>query len=247
MELRPAVMSIAGLDPSGGAGLLADIKTFEQLKALGLGCCTAITAQTFTKVLSVSWLSNREIFSQARPLLENISFCKIGIMPGVVATLELVQELLLLKPDLKIVMDPVLKASAGYSFHSDMSFATWKELLPLLFLITPNYDEAIAITGKTSGEAAAEELSGHCAVLLKGGHRTHLKGYDTLYTKNEVYTIPPAATEVFPKHGSGCVLSAAITACLANGQSLTEACTNGKRYTEKVLANNSSLIGYHQL
>jgi hydroxymethylpyrimidine/phosphomethylpyrimidine kinase len=247
MEMRPAVMSIAGLDPSGGAGLLADIKTFEQLSVLGFGCCSAITAQTPTTVLSVTWLPTREILSQARPLLANISFCKIGIMPGVMATLELVRELLHLKPELKIVVDPVLKASAGYDFHQETDAVAWKELLPLLFLLTPNYDEAREITGKTSGEAAAEELSASCAVLLKGGHRTHLKGHDTVYTKSGTHIIAPSATEVFPKHGSGCILSAAITACLAKGQSLTTACTNGKRYTEKVLASHSSNIGYHHI
>lgn len=246
---RPKVMSIAGLDPSGGAGLLADIKTFEQHKVIGYGCCTAITVQTASSFLSVSWLRTGEILAQAKPLLAtgDIGYCKIGIMPGVEATLELVQELTRLQPGIRLILDPVVKSSTGFDFHGQSTFAAWKKLLRSVYLVTPNYEEAKLMAGCEDGELAALQLSAHCNVLLKGGHRTRLSGHDTLYAQGLEYTISPGVAAVTAKHGSGCILSAAITACLANGQQLTDACSNGKRYTEKVLASHSSLLGYHHL
>ncbi|RFS23510.1 hydroxymethylpyrimidine/phosphomethylpyrimidine kinase [Chitinophaga silvatica] len=246
--IRPKAMSIGGLDPSGGAGLLADIKTFEQHKVIGYGCCSAITAQTSAEVFSVSWLSNNEILTQVRPLLEeDLQYCKIGIMPGAKATLELIEDLKMLQPGIRIILDPVLKASAGFNFHASQEFSVWKEILSLLYLITPNAIEAQQLTGINNAEGAALELSASCSVLLKGGHRTQQLGYDILYTQNNIHQFSPGPENVYPKHGSGCVLSAAITSCLAKGMTLTESCSNGKRYTEKLLASHSSLIGYHHI
>ena len=240
-------MSFAGLDPSGGAGLLADIKTFEQHRVNGWGVCTAITIQTPEQFLSVEWLSVSGILAQAKPLLvgRQLKYCKIGIMPDIQALLELVRRVRQLSPGIRIILDPVLKASAGFTFHGNIQQQAWKELLSEIFLLTPNYEEALLLTGLTDGETAAKQLSDHCAVLLKGGHYKNKPGYDILYTGNAIHTFQPIIPEVFPKHGSGCVLSAAVTACLAKGQSTEEACYNGKAYTEKLLASHSSLTGYH--
>jgi len=240
-------MSFAGLDPSGGAGLLADIKTFEQHRVNGMGVCTAITVQTPAQFVSVEWLPVTHILAQAKPLLTShpVRYCKIGIMPDIQSLLELVRQVKQLSPGIRIILDPVLKASAGFSFHSSIHQQAWKDLLSEIYLLTPNYDEALLLTGLADGEAAAGQLSNDCAVLLKGGHRKNKPGYDTLYTHDIIHTYPPVLSAVFPKHGSGCVLSAAITAGLANGLSLHEACNNGKVYTEKLLASHSSLTGYH--
>lgn len=240
-------MSFAGLDPSGGAGLLADIKTFEQHRVNGMGVCTAITVQTPAQFVSVEWLPVTQILAQAKPLLTSstVRYCKIGIMPDIQSLLELVRQIKQQSPGIRIILDPVLKASAGFSFHSSIHQQAWKELLSEIYLLTPNYDEALLLTGLADGEAAARQLSNGCAVLLKGGHRKNKPGYDTLYTGDVIHTYPPVLSAVFPKHGSGCVLSAAITAGLANGLSLHEACDNGKVYTEKLLASHSSLTGYH--
>ncbi|HVI46293.1 MAG TPA: hydroxymethylpyrimidine/phosphomethylpyrimidine kinase [Chitinophaga sp.] len=244
---RPYALSIAGLDPSGGAGLLADIKTFEQHRVYGLGVCTAITVQTASDFISVDWLPVSKILAQVKPLLEyhRIRYCKIGIMEDVKAMLEVVSGLKQLAPDIRIVLDPVLKASAGFSFHNDIQQQHWQQLLQQLYLLTPNYPEAQLLTGCNDGEEAARRLSAFCAVLLKGGHHAQQQGIDILYTGNMVHTYGPGRAAVFPKHGSGCVLSSAITASLALGQSIQEACCNGKAYTEKILASHSSLTGYH--
>ena len=242
-------MSFAGLDPSGGAGLLADIKTFEQHRVYGMGVCTAITVQTPEQFVSVEWLPVTHILAQAKPLLTTcrLKYCKIGIMADIQSLLELVRQIKQWSPDIHIILDPVLKASAGYTFHNTIQQQSWRELLSEIYLLTPNYDEALLLTGLTDGEAAARQLSDWCAVLLKGGHHKNRPGYDTLYTGDVIHTFEPVLQQVFPKHGSGCVLSAAITAGLAQGRSLEEACANGKAYTEKLLASHSSLTGYHHL
>ncbi|CAL1521214.1 Hydroxymethylpyrimidine/phosphomethylpyrimidine kinase [Chitinophaga sp. MM2321] len=242
-------MSFAGLDPSGGAGLLADIKTFEQHRVSGLGVCTAITVQTAADFISVEWLPVTQILAQAKPLLTTttIRYCKIGIMADVHALLELVRKVKQLAPGIRIILDPVLKASAGFTFHGSIHRQSWQELLSALYLLTPNYDEALLLSGHTNGDAAAQQLAAYCAVLLKGGHHTGKPGVDTLYTGHAVHEFLPGGNRVFPKHGSGCVLSASITACLALGQSLHEACYNGKAYTENLLSSHSSLTGYHYI
>lgn len=243
-------MSLAGLDPSGGAGLLADIKTFEAHRIYGLGVCTAITVQTDQDFLSVEWLSAPRIIAQAEPLLKKFApaYCKIGIVADVPALLEVVRALHSLRPGIRIVLDPVLKASAGFNFHENGQASAWQEVLPYLYLLTPNYNEVLALNSQppqTDGQAAAEQLSRHCAVLLKGGHRPGRLGLDTLYTANGKYDLAPGHQPVYAKHGSGCVLSAAITAQLTLGHTLQEACTNGKAYTENFLGSHSSLLGYH--
>ncbi|WP_186452293.1 hydroxymethylpyrimidine/phosphomethylpyrimidine kinase [Chitinophaga polysaccharea] len=246
---RPYVMSFAGLDPCGGAGLLADIKTFEQHRVLGLGACTAITVQTAEQFVSVEWLPVSQTLAQARPLLalHQPRYCKIGIMADIQSMQELVRQVKLLVPGIRIILDPVLKASAGHSFHNSIQQQAWLELLSDIFLLTPNYDEALLLSRLEDGEVAARTLAERCAILLKGGHHKNKPGYDMLYTGDVIHTFPPVLTSVYPKHGSGCVLSAAITAGLANGLSLSEACYNGKVYTEKLLASHSSLTGYHYI
>jgi hydroxymethylpyrimidine/phosphomethylpyrimidine kinase len=245
-------MSLAGLDPSGGAGLLADIKTFESQRTYGLGVCTALTVQTDERFLSVDWLPAGRILAQAEPLLKKFmpAYCKIGIMADVPTLLEVVQALHTLRPGIRIVLDPVLKASAGFDFHANGQATTWQAVLPYLYLLTPNYNEVLALNNDppdADGQAAAQALSRHCAVLLKGGHRPNRSGWDTLYWEEGEQDLAPGSQSISAKHGSGCVLSAAITAQLALGHSLPVACANGKVYTENFLASHSSLLGYHLL
>jgi hydroxymethylpyrimidine/phosphomethylpyrimidine kinase len=241
-------MSLAGLDPSAGAGLLADIKTFEALGVYGLGICTAITIQTDSRFLSVDWQTTDQIIAQATPLLETfpVTYCKIGIVRDASTILEVIQAIRAIQPDVRFVLDPVLKASAGYTFHDNAQLSVWKQVLQQVHLLTPNYHEALLLSGEEDGHTAASALAAYCAVLLKGGHRQERQGVDSLYIgKTDIIDIPAGAETVFPKHGSGCVLSAAITAQLAAGSSLPVACITAKLYTEKFLASHSSLLGYH--
>ncbi|TWW02263.1 hydroxymethylpyrimidine/phosphomethylpyrimidine kinase [Chitinophaga pinensis] len=249
---RPFVLSLAGLDPSAGAGLLADIKTFEALGTYGLGVCTALTVQTDTRFISAEWQSATQIIAQAQPLLETfpVQYCKIGIMKDVDTMLEVINAIRAITPGIRIVLDPVLKASAGYTFHDDTRLSTWRAVLQQLYLLTPNLHEALLLSGEKDGQTAARVLTAYCSVLLKGGHREDKPGIDSLYFHTQqgtgnVLDIPAGKRKVYPKHGSGCVLSAAIAAQLAAGVPLSTACITAKLYTEKFLASHSSLLGYH--
>lgn len=239
-------MSLAGLDPSGGAGLLADIKTFESLNQHGFGVCTALTVQTDDAFLHVDWLPASKIIAQAIPLLEKfpVKYCKIGIISHPAVLLEVLTAFRAIRPEIRFVLDPVLKASAGHVFHTTPA-EQWAAVLPMIDLLTPNYDEAIAMSAENDAEKGAQKLSAHCAVLLKGGHRADKKGVDTLYTANGYTDFKPTSDPASPKHGSGCVLSAAITAWLAKGVDLATACRAGKDYTLRYLKSSPSLFGQH--
>jgi hydroxymethylpyrimidine/phosphomethylpyrimidine kinase len=140
-------------------------------------------------------------------------------------------------PSIKIVWDPVLKASAGYTFHNEITALPLEQILSSIDLVTPNYNEFMQLQLQTD----------LCAVLLKGGHRPDRPGVDTLYEAGSHKTIEFGVEKVFSKHGSGCVLSAAITAQLAHGHSLQQACRKAKQYIETFLNSNDSLLGYHNL
>lgn len=239
-------MSLAGLDPSGGAGLLADIKTFEAQNTYGLGVCTALTVQTDSEFLGAEWITADRIIAQAMPLLEKfpVTFCKIGLIAHPDTLLEVLPALRAIRPGLRFILDPVLKASAGYVFHAALT-QQWMAVLPHVYLLTPNYEEAIAMSGAPDGETGARKMAAFCHVLLKGGHRPDKPGWDTLYNGNEHTDFMPVAVDALPKHGSGCVLSAAITAALARGMPLREACEAGKNYTLRYLQSSPGLLGWH--
>ena len=234
---RPFVVSIAGFDPSAGAGVLADVKTFEQHGVYGFGICSALTVQNDSEFFHVQWLSAAQIIEQLQTLTKKftIAACKIGII-GSLDILQAVTHFLRQhNPRMYIVWDPVLKASAGYAFHESIVAQQLSTILRSIDLITPNYDEWQRFSN----------LAISSAMLLKGGHRPHALGVDTLYERDDAIVIEPGVENVFPKHGSGCVLSAAITAQLAKGDALPDACRAAKRYIESFLNSNETLLGYH--
>jgi hydroxymethylpyrimidine/phosphomethylpyrimidine kinase len=247
--LRPYVMSIAGFDPTGGAGVLADIKCFEQHEVYGFGICTALTIQTDVDFLKNKWLSATQIIAQITPLLSRfeITVVKIGLIKGITVLLEVIACLKQHQPDITIVMDPVLKASAGYEFHDwDDGFEQLLPVLKQIDLITPNYPEMIVLGGKNEVFASAKAWSAYCPVLLKGGHMEDHIGTDYLFEQHHVHELKPGVGQIYQKHGSGCVLSAAITANLAKGKELLAACIGAKQNTEQFLNSNETLLGYHK-
>ena len=166
-------------------------------------------------------------------------------------------------PKIRIVWDPILKASAGFDFHQNSNLKAWQDLLPYLYLITPNWQEIAWLSGGKEGLDAAKELAQHCHVFLKGGHNSEKLGYDYLVVshqssvdsqlpeRNTQYDIRttnfrPKAKNVPPKHGSGCVLSSALTAFLARGFGEQKACLLAKEYVTRFLLSNPTLLGYHK-
>jgi hydroxymethylpyrimidine/phosphomethylpyrimidine kinase len=244
---RPNVLTIAGFDPTGGAGLLADCKTFEQHEVYGFGVCTAGTVQTDDSFFNIHWLSAERIIEQLQPLMNKyvVSACKIGIIDSLETLLEVIGFLKENSPAIQIVWDPVLKASAGYDFHAAETFHDLDIVLAAVTLVTPNYNELQQLQSIRGETLIKDDRAVFCPVLLKGGHRPDALGTDTLYERAGQTIIAAGVEKVFPKHGSGCVLSAAITARLAQGATLQQACRDAKQYTESFLNSNQSLLGYH--
>lgn len=238
-------MSIAGFDPSGGAGLLADIKTFEQLKVQGLGVCTAMTLQTEFQCLSLNWLPLEEILSAIDVLMKNyhVKAIKIGVVKDAEFLSQIVEKIKSINPVVKIVWDPVLKSTSEFSFFDSNTIPDLKNVLNKIDLITPNYNEYKVL----KENYLFENMENSCSVLIKGGHREDKIGTDILIQNGKEISIEPNDTgsNFYPKHGSGCVLSSAIASHLAKGKNLENACRNGKLYIEKFLTGNPTLLGFH--
>lgn len=238
---RPFVLTIAGHDPSGGAGLTADIKTFEQTETYGLSACTAITIQNDTVFERAYWMDETQVMEQILILTKKFALnaVKIGLIPN----WWMLQKILELLDGVPVILDPIMRASAGFKFHDN--FKDY-ELLKKITLLTPNRLEITQLVPDETPEQAAKLLSQYCAVLLKGGHdETHL-GQDQLWQNSQlIATLHANKVAQYSKHGSGCVLSAAIAAQLAKGQPLVEACRVGKQYTEAFLNSTERLLGFH--
>jgi len=270
-EERTYVMSIAGFDPSGGAGILADIKTFEANKVCGMGAVSAITFQNDTEFDGLKWVETDEIVKQVLILKRKFDFTVIKI--GLIKDLETLENVISncqhhislqhtnsrspLHPtssrtrgafsDCQVIWDPIIKASAGFEFHENFESEKLFSVLKNIFLITPNVDEIKFLTGIDDPMEAARELSYYCNVLLKGGHNVVEPGVDYLFTNGKIEKISPTEKNVFPKHGSGCILSSAIAANLALGNDLISSCINAKKYVEQILSSSTTLLGVHHV
>jgi hydroxymethylpyrimidine/phosphomethylpyrimidine kinase len=246
-EVNNYVLSIAGFDPSGGAGILADIKTFEANKVFGMGALSALTIQNDTMFESLTWIEAEDILKQVSILSKRFTFSAVKI--GLIKDLEVLETIITgckqLFPGCCIIWDPIVRASAGFSFHNNFEREPLFSVLKQCSLITPNTEEAQFLAGLNNPVEASRELATYCNVLLKGGHNKEEPGVDYLFMHDKVENIFPTVTEVFPKHGSGCVLSSAIASNLAIGLDLVTSCRNGKKYVERFLSSNQTLLGTH--
>ncbi len=247
MRKRPNILTIAGFDPSNGAGLTADVKTFEVLKCYGFSVCTANTIQNDIDFKDCHWVSAKIILEQIEFLFTRfeINYVKVGIVENWEVLLLLIDKLLALNPKVKIVLDPILKSSSDFNFHSSNNEVLDK-VLSKIFLITPNYKEIEGLYADKSIEDTISYISSKTNLFLKGGHNETALGRDELFTlKGKQFSLQPKLKNCSEKHGSGCVLSSAITSYLSLGFPLLKACYRGKRYTEKFLSSNNSLLGFH--
>lgn len=244
---RPIALSIAGFDPTGGAGVLADIKTFEQHQVTGFAITTANTIQTENEFFEIEWTDLSFVLRSIETLFKryNIQSVKIGIVPSLDYLNQILSVIKAVSPTTQIVWDPVLKSTTAFEFMNMDNQLDLNKMLSIIDLITPNYNEAeILFPGFISNQLWLQnEIP--CAVLLKGGHNPIEIGTDRLFLKDKIIDLLPSNKKCFEKHGSGCVLSSAIASNLALNQTLTEACKNAKTYIEKFLSSNSTLIGYH--
>ncbi|MGO3810912.1 bifunctional hydroxymethylpyrimidine kinase/phosphomethylpyrimidine kinase [Mesonia sp.] len=241
----PSVLTIAGFDGSGGAGIQADIKTISALGCYATSVLTALPIQNTTGVKSIFSIPEEIVEKQLQTILEDIFPDAVKI--GMVHTPKLVEIMVgKLKefPPLAIVFDPVMVATSGDKLIEDKTIQTIiKHLFPLADVITPNLDEAEILAGMNIETVEDMKIAGKkimqlgCkSVLLKGGH---------LKTKQltSLYFLPDGSIESFefPKyetnntHGSGCTLSSAIASYLAQGKSLLEAVSLGQKYIHQAI------------
>lgn len=227
----PVALTIAGSDPSGGAGLQADLKTFHRFGVYGEAVVTLITVQNTRGVTSVSTLDPDLVAAQIHAVLEDIppQAAKVGALGSREIVAAVAREAA--RFSFPLVVDPVMISKHGARLiDEDATRALIEELIPRTFLLTPNLDEAAALTGfpvesRVQMDRAAEKLLslGAANVLVKGGH---LKGdpNDVLYLGNgDSREFATARIRTQHTHGSGCTFAAAITAELAKGTPLPDA------------------------
>ena len=237
-------LTIAGSDSSGGAGIQADLKTFAAFGVYGASAITALTAQNTVGVRSIADVDPQFVANQIDAIVEDLEVgaAKTGMLARV-AVIEAVADRLRTHRLPYLVVDPVMVATSGDVLLEPEALTALREkILPLATLLTPNLREAEILTGRpvtnpAQMRDAARTLieSGVRAVLVKGGHLAD-DALDILYDSQSFreFSAPQIATR--NTHGTGCTLSAAITACLARGFSLEESVAAGKRYITRAIA-----------
>jgi hydroxymethylpyrimidine/phosphomethylpyrimidine kinase len=232
-------LTIAGSDSSGGAGIQADLKTFSANGVYGMSVITAVTAQNTQGVLAVQDIGREVIAKQMEAVFEDIAVdaVKVGMVSQVETIETIAVKLKQYKPKI-VVVDPVMISKSGY--HLLQPSAEGKlvqELLPLALIVTPNIPEAEVITGMSSirtladMEQAAKQIYGMGAknVLLKGGHLEH-EATDVLFDGTAITYFKAARINTKNTHGTGCTLSSAIAAFLAQGSAIKDAVKKAKEY-----------------
>jgi hydroxymethylpyrimidine/phosphomethylpyrimidine kinase len=235
--VTPVALTIAGSDPSGGAGIQADLKTFHQFGVYGEAAITLLTVQNTLGVARVECVPAPLVIEQVRAVIGDIP--PQAAKTGALGSLEIVEALAELAEEFEfpLVVDPVMAGSDGAPLVSpDARQAIATRLLPRAFLVMPNLDEAAALTGievkdvSAMREAAARLCAmGARAALVKGGH---LEGAatDVLYADGAWREFTAPRVETRHTHGTGCTYSAAVTASLARGSPLEEAVARAKAY-----------------
>ena len=239
------VLSIAGSDSGGGAGIQADLKTFAALGCYGMTAITALTAQNTLGVRAIHGVPPQMLRDQIDAVLEDIGAhaVKIGMLhsPEIVQT---VAEAIDRHALQKVVLDPVMVATSGAVLIDNPAIMMLvRELFPRALVVTPNLDEASLLVGRpltseSDMEAAAQEMltMGANAVLLKGGHLPGDLVCDLLLTKEDTHHWMRAPRiHTSNTHGTGCTLSSAIAAHLASGASLLDAVQAARDYVRAAL------------
>jgi hydroxymethylpyrimidine/phosphomethylpyrimidine kinase len=246
--VKPVALTIAGSDPSGGAGLQADLKTFHQFGVYGAAAVTLVTVQNTVSVTQVECLHADLVAAQVRAVLEDIppQAAKTGAL-GNAAIVEAVAHLAA-GFRFPLVVDPVMISKHGMPLMDEAARETLAVcLLPLATLITPNVPEAAALSGVAietleDAQRAAREIRQRTGadVLIKGGHLAG-EPVDLLLAGEYFHPFRATRIETPHTHGTGCTYSAAITAELARGTLLIEAVLRAKRYITAAIRTNPGL------
>ena len=243
-------LTIAGSDPSGGAGIQADIKTFQAHGVFGMSVLTAVTVQNTQEVYYVQELDPEMVAGQLSCLFDDIEIhaVKIGMVSSIIVIEAIANTLQ--KIDLPyVILDPVMISKSGYKLLKEHAFETLvNTLFPVADVVTPNIHEAEAITGKkiesvaNMKEAAAELLLfGAKKVVVKGGHLKGKFSVDVAYDGITYQEYPTARIETKNTHGTGCTFSSAIAANIAKGNDFFQSVANAKEYITGAILHSLSI------
>lgn len=255
MEEYPVILSIAGSDCSGGAGIQADIKTISALGGYAATAITAVTVQNTLGVSNVLAMSPEIVREQIVAVMEDLQPVAIKIgMVNDIRIVRVIAECLRKYAPEYVVYDPVMVSTSGRKLMTDEAIDEIKKrLLPLVTLVTPNLDEAAVLTGKKiqnilDMQHAAKQLTDEfqTGFLIKGGHLEGNRMCDLLHTSEYIYHIyEEKKVETGNLHGTGCTLSSAIATYLAKGCPMREAIQQAKAYiTQAIIAGKDLHIGH---
>lgn len=232
-------LTIAGSDPSGGAGIQADLKTFAAHDVYGASVITAVTVQNTIKVYNVQEIKPDVVYDQIICLFDDIRIdaVKIGMVSSI-ALIETIAKALKKANPPAIVLDPVMISKSGYSLlNIDARDALVKNLFPISEVVTPNIYEAQALTGIKISTADDMKLAaaiilkfGAKKVVVKGGHLEKKQASDILFDGATYKELTAQRIETKNTHGTGCAFSSAIAANIAKGMDFTEAVSHAKIY-----------------
>ena len=253
--MTPIAVTIAGSDPSGGAGIQADLKTFAALGVYGASILTALTAQNTTGVQAIHDVPADFVSAQIESVFSDLSVAAVKIgMVSRPAVIEAIAAGLARQHCGAVILDPVMVATSGDPLLDEQAVGTLRDrLFPLALIITPNMPEAAALLGEAIAESESEMESqaqrllafGPRAVLIKGGHATGPESTDLLVDKSGTrrFSVPRQRTR--NTHGTGCTLSSAIAAFMAQGRTLEDAVAGAKAYlTAALVAADQLTIGH---
>ena len=249
--MTPIALTIAGSDPSGGAGLQADLKTFHQHQVYGASAVTLLTVQNTTKVSRVAVMDPALVVEQITAVTEDLPVRAaktgaLGSAPVVRAVARAAATF-----DFPLVVDPVMISKQGATLLDDDARAALDPLFASATLITPNAPEAAALTGcpvdtLQQARVAAEALAKRgCSVLLKGGHLREGDAIDILLHEGVLHELAAERIDTPHTHGTGCTYAAAITARLSRGEELVAAVKGAKEWLSRAIAGAPG-IGHGQ-
>jgi hydroxymethylpyrimidine/phosphomethylpyrimidine kinase len=248
-------LTIAGLDPSGGAGIIADIKAFTAFECFATSAVTSVTFQNTCGVFGSVPQTGDSVRQQIIPIIDDfeVSAVKTGMLP----TVEIIEEIAKIISENKlknIVIDPVVRSTSGFDLIDNLALkALISRLFPLSDVVTPNIPEAERISGVSIENEddfieAANIIQSFGAknVLIKGGHHFEAKNEDKkaidhLFLGEEKYAFEAKYIDTKSTHGTGCTLSSAIAANLANGKSLIDAVEISKKYVTLAISGSPNL------
>lgn len=247
-------MTVAGSDSGGGAGIQADLKTFQELEVFGTSALTAITAQNTLGVQGIYPLSPEAVKEQMESVLSDIG--ADAVKTGMLFSREIIEVVasILQKYEVRhLVVDPVMVAKGGQSLLQEEAVdAVKRALLPLAEIVTPNIPEAEVLTGmKIETDEDAEEAARRIAswgarhVVIKGGHRATSTATDLLFDGKNFFRLSGERVDTRHTHGTGCTYAAAIAAELAKGNQVLEAAKTAKSFIQAAIANSLGIGNGH--